>query len=79
LEEGIDYKAGDNLTENPYSWNKLSHLLFIESPAGVGYSINLDANFTYNDETTANDNLYGLLSFFAGFPEYSNNAFWIAG
>lgn len=68
LDEGHDYKVGDKLKENPYSWNKLSHLLFIESPAGVGYSINTEANFTYNDATTANDNLNGLLSFFAGFP-----------
>jgi carboxypeptidase C (cathepsin A) len=28
LEEGIDYKQGDNLTYNPYSWHNVSNLLF---------------------------------------------------
>jgi serine carboxypeptidase-like clade 2 len=79
LEEGISYKAGDNLTANPYSWHKLSHLLFIESPAGVGYSINNDPNFEYTDHSTASDNMAALLSFFAGFPELADSPFWIAG
>jgi carboxypeptidase C (cathepsin A) len=28
LEDGIDYKIGDNLTSNPYSWHRSSNLLF---------------------------------------------------
>ena len=44
LEDGIDYKVNDSLTENPYSWHKRSNLLFLESPAGVGYSYNLDVD-----------------------------------
>jgi hypothetical protein len=79
LEEGARYKVGDKLTPNPYSWHTLSHLLFIESPAGVGYSINTDSKFEYNDVSTAGDNLAVVQSFFAGFPEYANNPFWIAG
>jgi carboxypeptidase C (cathepsin A) len=71
--------VGDNLTENPYSWHKLSHLLFIESPAGVGYSVNNDPQFEYTDSSTANDNINALLNFFSNFNEYANNPFWIAG
>lgn len=70
---------GDALTPNHYSWHLLSHLLFIESPAGVGFSVNTDPSFEYNDLSTANDNFAALQSFFAGFPEYSGNPFWIAG
>jgi len=29
LPTGIDYKPGDNLVENPYSWHKASNLLFL--------------------------------------------------
>lgn len=79
LEEGERYKVGDKLTPNPYSWHSLSHLLFLESPAGVGFSVNTDSAFQHNDPSTANDNMAVLQAFFAGFPEYSNNPFWIAG
>jgi len=34
---GNDYKQGDQLLKNPYSWNKISNLLFLESPALVGF------------------------------------------
>ena len=59
---------GDPLTANPYSWHTLSHLLFIESPAGVGYSVNTDDKFNYSDISTANDNMAALQAFFVGFP-----------
>ena len=79
LEEGIRYKVGDQLYQNEYSWHQKSHLLFLESPAGVGYSINSDDSFSYNDETTATDGLSALTDFFAKYPEYAPNNFWIAG
>lgn len=79
LKDGIDYKVGDKLTKNEHSWHKISNLLFLESPAGVGYSINTDTNYTHNDATTAYDSLYALLDFFKKFPEYQDRLFFIAG
>lgn len=46
-----------DLTKNPFSWLSLANLLFIDAPAGVGYSINNDPTYQYNDENTARDNL----------------------
>jgi carboxypeptidase C (cathepsin A) len=57
----------------------VSNLLFIESPAGVGYSLNKNDTFEYNDLTTANDNFAALLNFFENYAEYGQNDFWIAG
>jgi carboxypeptidase C (cathepsin A) len=54
-------------------------LLFIESPAGVGFSYNNDASYHYNDYNTANDNLNALLDFFKKFSEYRKAPFFIAG
>lgn len=79
LEDGVKYKRGDNLTFNPYSWHNVSNLLFFESPAGVGYSYNLDPNYKNYDFTTAEDNMNALLDFFKKYPEYTRNRFWIAG
>jgi serine carboxypeptidase-like clade 2 len=79
LEDGIDYKQGDNLTENKYSWHKISNLLFLESPAGVGYSYNLDQTFQYNDAVTAHDSLAAVLNFFEKFPELRSRKMFIAG
>lgn len=79
LADGANYKVGDTLTENKYSWHTASNLLFFESPAGVGYSYNLDKNFKYNDTQTASDNMFSLLDFFDKFPEYKSSPFWIAG
>lgn len=45
LEDGANYKPGDNLTENKNAWTKISNLLFMESPAGVGFSFNTDSKF----------------------------------
>lgn len=64
LEDGEDYSKGKKLTPNPYSWNNYSHLLFIESPAGVGYSYNLETNFTFTNYIVANDSLNAVLDFF---------------
>lgn len=66
-------------TKNPYSWNQVSNMLFFESPAGVGFSINDDKGYIYNDLRTAQDSLKTLQEFYKRFPEFKDNKFWIAG
>lgn len=79
MEEGVQYKKGDSLTFNKYSWHNVSNLLFLESPAGVGFSYNTDSSFQYSDGQTAGDNLQAVQDFFRKFPEYTRNGFWLAG
>ena len=66
--------------ENPYSWNKVANMLYFESPAGVGYSVmgSLSNNHT-NDNITAEQNLAAIVQWFAYFPEFTSNDFYIAG
>jgi serine carboxypeptidase-like clade 2 len=66
-------------SSNPYSWNKLANLLFFESPPGVGFSINNDPNYIYNESRTATDNVAALKLWFERFPEMKANNFWITG
>ena len=68
-----------NFTYNPYSWNMNASLLFIEQPAGVGFSITNDVNYTWDDLKSSNGLKTALDDFFTAFPNYLNNKFYIAG
>ncbi|CAN9507029.1 unnamed protein product [Ophioblennius macclurei] len=70
---------GATLYENPSSWNKIANVVYLESPAGVGYSYSDDKNYATNDDEVADDNYKALQSFFAKFPNFTQNEFFIFG
>ncbi|RZC71418.1 hypothetical protein C5167_034625 [Papaver somniferum] len=70
---------GSELKFNNYTWNKAANLLFLEAPAGVGFSYSNKTIDTYGDNVTA-QNLYTfLLNWFKRFPQYKSSEFYIAG
>ncbi|KAJ4751100.1 Carboxypeptidase [Rhynchospora pubera] len=72
---------GHTLYLNPHSWNNVANLLFLESPAGVGFSYSntsLDL-FTAGDQRTAMDAYAFLENWFERFPKYKYREFYIAG
>lgn len=57
-------------------------MLYIEAPAGVGYSFCLDKYecTNFNDDNSAYDNLLALLYFFEEkFPERKHNPLYLSG
>nr|CAH8865608.1 unnamed protein product [Trichobilharzia regenti] len=70
---------GPSLVNNPYSWNKLGNVLYLESPAGVGFSYSLDGNVTTDDDETALNNHHALLHFLDKFPEYEGRKLYVTG
>uniref|UniRef100_A0A0D6QS40 Carboxypeptidase n=1 Tax=Araucaria cunninghamii TaxID=56994 RepID=A0A0D6QS40_ARACU len=72
---------GKTLHSNPFSWNHVANVLFLESPAGVGFSYSNTTSDYENsgDRITAADNYKFLLSWFERFPQYKNRNFYIAG
>lgn len=72
---------GSNLTLNPYSWNKVANLLFLEAPVGVGFSYtNKSADLQeLGDELTAKDSHAFLISWFKRFPSFKSHQFYISG
>jgi|UniRef100_A0AC35GG27 cathepsin A (carboxypeptidase C) len=71
---------GNTVYENPYAWNRVGNVIFMESPAGVGFSYDTSGNVATNDDEVATNNYNALVDFFTTkFPEYKNNEFYITG
>jgi cathepsin A (carboxypeptidase C) len=73
----LDY--GKKVVENKYAWNRFANVLYLDAPAGVGYSINLHKNYTFTDSQVSSDNHEALKAFFNLFPEFKGNDFYIGG
>ncbi|PIA31844.1 hypothetical protein AQUCO_04800026v1 [Aquilegia coerulea] len=72
---------GKTLYLNPYSWNQVANILFLDSPIGVGFSYsNSSEDLLENgDIKTAKDSLEFLLKWFTRFPQYKGRDFYITG
>ncbi|KAK7853235.1 serine carboxypeptidase-like 40 [Quercus suber] len=75
------HSDGKTLYKNKFSWNYAANVLFLESPAGVGFSYsNTTKDYsTSGDRRTAGDNYVFLLNWLKRFPEYRNRDFYVAG
>jgi carboxypeptidase C (cathepsin A) len=68
------------LSLNPYSWNTIANMVFIEAPCGVGFSYSSDESgddYKTDDATTAKDNYALIQQFLARFPQYRSNDLYI--
>ncbi|XP_040104811.1 lysosomal protective protein isoform X2 [Oryx dammah] len=70
---------GVTLEYNPYSWNLIANVLYLESPAGVGFSYSDDKSYATNDTEVAQSNFEALKDFFCLFPEYKGNELFLTG
>nr|AWM30697.1 cathepsin A [Rachycentron canadum] len=70
---------GVTLQYNPYSWNMIANILYLESPAGVGFSYSDDKSYVTNDTEVSMNNYLALKEFFSLFPEYSKNELFLTG
>jgi carboxypeptidase C (cathepsin A) len=70
--------ADMTLSLNEFAWNKVANMVFIESPAGVGFSYSTDtADYTTGDSQTAVDNYNLIQAFLLRFPDLSTNELYI--
>ncbi|XP_042487070.1 serine carboxypeptidase 24 [Macadamia integrifolia] len=74
-------RTGSSLYLNKYSWNKEANILFLESPAGVGFSYtNTSSDLTDSgDQRTAQDALIFMIRWISRFPQYKYRDFYISG
>ncbi|XP_037108453.1 lysosomal protective protein isoform X1 [Syngnathus acus] len=70
---------GATLRENTQSWNKIANMLYLESPAGVGFSYSDNGTYATNDTEVSILNYLALKEFFRLFPELSTNPLFLMG
>jgi len=70
---------------NKFNWAKSANIIFLESPAGVGFSYcngqegPINSCPDWNDTLVAEDNHAIIQQFFKGYPEYIDNDFYVFG
>ncbi|KAG4120534.1 hypothetical protein ERO13_D11G149200v2 [Gossypium hirsutum] len=76
-------KANESLPQlhlNPYSWSKVSNIIYLDSPVGVGFSYSKNkSDYETGDVQTAIDTHAFLLKWFELYSEFLPNPFFIAG
>ncbi|PAV56763.1 hypothetical protein WR25_05023 [Diploscapter pachys] len=70
---------GNSVYLNQWAWNTYANVIFLESPAGVGFSYSSDGNVTVSDDDVANQNHNALLDWYNKFPEYKGRDFYFSG
>jgi len=59
---------GESTSVNPFSWTEVAHVLWLDSPAGVGFSYGEESDS--NEAMISEDAYYFLQAFFKTYPEY---------
>jgi len=67
------------LINNKWSWNKKANVLYIESPAQVGYSYMDGKPPTWTDDMVAKLNAKAIIEFFETWKEYQGRDTYISG
>ncbi|MED6186415.1 calponin [Stylosanthes scabra] len=73
---------GQTLYRNQFSWNELANVLFLESPAGVGFSQSGNSSQIFppsGDKAATKDAYAFLVNWLERFPEYKDRDIYITG
>ncbi|CAN4107678.1 unnamed protein product [Withania somnifera] len=72
---------GKTLYSRTFSWNRVANVMFLESPAGVGFSYsNTTSDYALSgDKRTAEDAYRFLVNWFKRFPHYKGRDLYIMG
>ncbi|KAJ5073477.1 carboxypeptidase y [Anaeramoeba ignava] len=80
LENGpISLNSDGSLSQNPYSWNSNLNLLYIDNPAGTGFSFSGTNQFVKDETSLANELYEALRIFFDKFHDFSHHDFYVFG
>eukprot|EP00397_Hematodinium_sp_SG-2012_P029702 GEMP01031405.1.p1 GENE.GEMP01031405.1~~GEMP01031405.1.p1 ORF type:complete len:474 (-),score=126.58 GEMP01031405.1:694-2115(-) len=67
---------GGKTEKNPHSWNNKANVIWVDQPAGTGFS----EGAAVGDEAGVAEDMYAFLqAFYKALPQYKTNAFFITG
>ncbi|RHY14507.1 hypothetical protein DYB25_004264 [Aphanomyces astaci] len=79
-ENGPFVVASDlSVKRNPYAWNRHMNMVYLDSPAGVGFSKPLLNASDYNNDVTTARIFEFLGVFFDAYPTYQKRPFYVTG
>jgi len=70
-------KHGDDTISNPHSWNNQASVLYIDQPAGTGFS--WGRGMDHEEEAVSRDMYDFLQQFFRNHPQYAQLDFFVVG
>lgn len=70
---------GRSAVYNEYSWNARSNILWVDQPAGVGFSYGDMDDFDHNEEEVAEDLYHFINAFLAEHPAYGGRGVYVVG
>ena len=66
--------------ENPYAWNTKANVIYLDQPAGIGFSYcNTTEDCASGDYASSVDNIQALRSWFERFPAYKTSDLYLSG
>jgi len=69
-----------SLKLNPYSWNSFANIIYVDQPAGTGFSyVDYIEDYVINEDQVAQDMFMFMQEFLVEFPQYANLDFYILG
>lgn len=72
-------KGETKTTRNEYSWNTEANLLYVDQPAGTGFSKAEPTGYDTNEKEVSTDLYHFIVEFLKANPKFVNNDFFITG
>ncbi|XP_019164423.1 PREDICTED: serine carboxypeptidase-like 10 isoform X2 [Ipomoea nil] len=81
LIEPVEYNGSlPRLLPFPYSWTKVASIIFLDLPAGTGFSYATTSESLQMDDLLASSNAYEFLQkWLIDYPEFLSNPFYVGG